>query len=161
MMVLDPVIQLILLALILVWLVVLTALTFKQLSFLNRLSRGQSKTSLEAILKQLLTEQDSASARIQEIVGHVEQLKGSAQSHFQKIGFIRFNPYADTGGNQSFCLCLLNDYNDGIVITSLHSREQTRIYAKQVSHDTVDQKDFSKEEIESIKQAKSISKKSK
>lgn len=161
MMFVPPVVQLILLIVILVWLVVLTALTFKQLSFLSRLRRGQSKTSLEAILKQILSEQDRASARVQEIVGHVEQLKVAAQGHFQKIGFIRFNPYADTGGNQSFCLCLLNDYNDGIVITSLHSREQTRIYAKQVSHDTTDQKDFSKEEIESIKQAKSIAKKSK
>lgn len=149
-----------LMVIIVVWLLALTVLNLKHISFVRRLTRGKSKTTLEESLKQLLSQQDDAMGKIKVILAQIEHLRVSAQDHYQKIGFVRFNPYADTGGNQSFCLCLLNDYNDGIVITSLHSREQTRIYAKQVSHDALDQKDFSKEETESIRQAKSISKKS-
>lgn len=48
----------------------------------------------------------------------------------QKIGIVRFNPFSDSGGNMSFALALLDGKNNGIVISSLHSREGTRIYAK-------------------------------
>jgi hypothetical protein len=155
----PPIMQLLFFILVLVWLVVLTLLNLKHIAFFNRLRRGKSEASLEESLKYLLTQQDDTSLQLQEMVKALEKVRIQNQSHYQKIGFVRFNPYADTGGNQSFCLCLLNDYNDGIVITSLHSREQTRIYAKEIQHEKIDVKDFSKEEAQSIKLAKSISKK--
>jgi hypothetical protein len=154
----PPILQIIFFLVILAWLVVLTLLNVKHMAFFNRLRQGKSTASLEESLKYLLHQQDAAAKHIQDITKALESMRDQNQSHYQKIGFIRFNPYADTGGNQSFCLCLLNDYNDGIVITSLHSREQTRIYAKEIKHDQIDLKDFSKEEAESIKLAKSFSK---
>jgi Protein of unknown function (DUF4446) len=45
---------------------------------------------------------------------------------------VRFNPFADGGGNFSFSLALLNDYNTGVIITSMHGRQQNRIYAKKI-----------------------------
>ena len=55
-------------------------------------------------------------------------LKGSVQH----IGLVRFNPFQETGGDQSFALALLDGRGDGIVISSLHSRAMTRFYAKPV-----------------------------
>ena len=52
---------------------------------------------------------------------------------FQRIGLVRFNPFEDTGGNQSFALALLDAEEDGIIISSLHSRGATRIYAKAIA----------------------------
>ena len=52
---------------------------------------------------------------------------------FQRIGLVRFNPFEDTGGNQSFALALLDANGDGIVFSSLHSRTGTRVYAKAVN----------------------------
>lgn len=54
---------------------------------------------------------------------------GSAISH---LGLVRFDAFDDTGGGQSFALALIDDDGDGIVLTSLHSRQTTRVFIKDV-----------------------------
>jgi len=54
------------------------------------------------------------------------------QLAISKLGLVRFNPFNDTGGNQSFCLALLDSHNSGLVISSIHARTGTRFYAKQI-----------------------------
>lgn len=67
---------------------------------------------------------------------------------------MRFNPFSQTGGNQSFSLALLDGNNDGIVISSLHNREETRVYAKIVKKgESEKEMPFSDEEREAIRQA--------
>lgn len=61
-----------------------------------------------------------------------KQLQNDFAFAFQKIGVIRFNPFADGGGNFSFCIALLNAKNTGVIITSMHGREQNRIYTKKI-----------------------------
>jgi hypothetical protein len=51
----------------------------------------------------------------------------------QRIGVVRFNPFEDTGGNQSFALAVLDAAANGFVLSSLHSRQATRVYLKTVS----------------------------
>ncbi len=62
------------------------------------------------------------------------KLKSNSRSAIQKTGIVRFNPFADGGGNLSFSLALLNDHNNGLVVTSMHGREQNRIYAKKIQN---------------------------
>jgi hypothetical protein len=50
----------------------------------------------------------------------------------QRVGLIRFNPFEDTGGNQSFALALLDRNGDGLIVSSLHARTLTRVYGKAV-----------------------------
>lgn len=50
----------------------------------------------------------------------------------KKVGLVKFNSFADEGGNLSFSLALLDSHNDGVVMTSLHGRQQNRIYSKAV-----------------------------
>ena len=59
--------------------------------------------------------------------------RSSGRKAFQRIGLVRFNPFEDTGSNQSFALALLDADDDGVVISSLHARGGTRIYAKAVA----------------------------
>lgn len=54
------------------------------------------------------------------------------KNSFQKMGMVRYNPFKDTGGNQSFSLAILDLENNGFVITSIHGREVNRVYAKNV-----------------------------
>ncbi len=51
----------------------------------------------------------------------------------QHIGLVRYNPFDDTGSDQSFAIALLDDQRDGIVLSSLHGRTNTRIFAKPVA----------------------------
>jgi len=71
----------------------------------------------------------------------------------EKIKLLRFNPFDDVGGDQSFILVLLNKENSGILITSLHHRSFTRIYAKNIKNGQGDNITLSKEEKSAILKA--------
>lgn len=71
----------------------------------------------------------------------------------EKIKLVRFNPFDDVGGDQSFILVLLNKENSGILLTSLHHRSFTRIYAKSIKNGQGDNITLSKEEKSAILKA--------
>ncbi len=60
-----------------------------------------------------------------------------AQRAVQKVGFLRFNPFQDTGGDNSFIIVLLDAENTGFILSSLYMREATRLYAKAVERGRV------------------------
>jgi len=67
-----------------------------------------------------------------------------------KIGITRFNPFDDVGGDQSFILTILDKNNSGAIITSLHNRDITRIYAKPIKNGVGENITLSKEEKSAI-----------
>ena len=67
-----------------------------------------------------------------------------------KIGVNRFNPFDDVGGDQSFILTILDKNNSGAIITSLHNRDITRIYAKSIKNGAGENITLSKEEKSAI-----------
>ena len=80
----------------------------------------------------------------------------NAPGGIEKVKLIRFNPFDDVGGDQSFILVLLNKENSGVLLTSLHHRSFTRIYAKPIKNGQGDNITLSKEEKSAI--LKTISK---
>lgn len=71
----------------------------------------------------------------------------------EKMKLIRFNPFDDVGGDQSFILVLLNKENSGLLLTSLHHRSFSRIYAKAIKNGQGDNITLSKEEKSAILKA--------
>ena len=71
-----------------------------------------------------------------------------------KVGVVRFNPFKDLGGNQSFVISLLDGENSGMVFSSLHTREGTRIYAKPIVKGESHKYSLTKEEEDAIKIAR-------
>ena len=67
-----------------------------------------------------------------------------------KINLVRYNPFGDLGGDQSFILCLLDNNNSGAIITSLHNRENTRVYAKAIINGQSDNSALSAEETKAL-----------
>lgn len=61
-----------------------------------------------------------------------QELIDKAALASQKISIVRFNPFGDTGGDQSFVLAVLDDHNSGYVLTSIHGRGGTRVYVKPI-----------------------------
>jgi len=62
----------------------------------------------------------------------LEILKSDGRFSVQKVGLLRYNPFKEVGGNQSFSIALLDANDSGIIITSLYSREGNRVYGKPV-----------------------------
>jgi len=64
----------------------------------------------------------------------LKELKEKSKFCFQKIGIVRYNPFSEVGSNQSFSIALLDNNNDGVIITSLYARDGNRVYAKPVKN---------------------------
>lgn len=69
---------------------------------------------------------------IKELKDSFESFKNVSKSDIQKVGLVKFNPFNETGGDHSFSLALLDGHKNGIIITSLHTRERTRLYIKEI-----------------------------
>lgn len=82
----------------------------------------------------------------------VASLQQQAAQSLKKIGIVRFNPYRDTGGDQSFALCILDSYDNGLMVTAIHGREGTRVYAKPIIEQKSDY-ELSHEEKAALEQA--------
>lgn len=104
----------------------------KMTSHYNRLTKGiDPKTLMNALqgIQHKLAEHE----RLQSVTkSDLQKIKDAMHLHVQQVTLKRFNPFGDTGGDQSFILALLDGNSDGVVITSLHSRENTRFYVKSV-----------------------------
>ena len=105
-------------------------------------------------LHDLLAGNASAIERAAERMAEMEAVHGSIDARtrrsLQHIGMVRFNPFEDTGSDQSFAIALLDDRRDGVVISSLHGRSNTRVFAKPVA-DGGSAHNLSDEEAEAIR----------
>ena len=104
-------------------------------------------------LKEVLAQFKDLEKSFEIISEELRALKKENKFNVQKVGIIRFNPFKEIGGNQSFSAALLDGNDSGIVITSLYSREGNRVYGKPVKTGTSDYL-LSNEEKEAIEKAK-------
>ena len=135
------------------WLLVITILLVRMLIHYRRLTSDVSKKDLVSSLNHLISISERNSKDIELLNGKLDKEVAENKKHLQRFGFKRYNPFTDTGGDQSFTAAFLDDLGDGIMISSLHSRENTRLYAKKVDGGKVISQTLSSEEQEVIKQA--------
>jgi hypothetical protein len=125
-----------LLALVAVGLAVALAVVARRASRLEErladLTRGEDGRSLAGVLDAHLEKVVAVARRQDELDAHVAALDEEARRAVQGVALVRFNTFEDTGGNQSFALALVDPSGDGVVVTSLHARNQTRLYARSV-----------------------------
>ena len=90
--------------------------------------------------------------QLEDVAARTAVLEGAQRRAFQRVGLVRYNPFEETGGNQSFALALLDAGGDGWVLSSLHARSGTRVYAKAIKGGRSDA-GLSAEETTAIAQA--------
>ncbi|MEK7119954.1 MAG: DUF4446 family protein [Patescibacteria group bacterium] len=98
----------------------------------KKLFRGKKASDLERLVMSYIQDITIASNEIEKIKNHLNDLQKQTDGALQKFSLKRFNPFEEVGGDQSFSFALLNEENSGFVVTSLHTREGTRIYAKAI-----------------------------
>ena len=138
------------------WLLVLTGFNFWSFIHYKKFTAGTEEKNIFSILEKILADLKLETEKTAQLIRKVKEIEADDVSHVQKVGLIRFNPFAETGGDQSFCLALLDAHDSGLVISSLHSRGSTRIYAKPVKEGKEVGYAFSEEEKKAIKGAKKI-----
>jgi len=123
----------ILFSVIALWLLGITLVLFLQQKFLNRFTKDLKQKSLKGSLEKILKEIDGSKLKVKDLEKEIKNLQVEGLSHVQKVGLIRFNPFNEIGGDHSFVLAVMDGEEDGFVITCLHTRERTRMYAKEIS----------------------------
>lgn len=149
-----PVLILIVIAL-LVW-NIYTHLNLRKIKEQNQaLFAGNKVKNLEGVILEQAKSIKTLDKDIQELYNISNQINNLSLRSLHKTGLVRFNPFKEVGGDQSFSIALLNGKNNGIVLSSLYTREGTRIYSKAITAGKSEKYPLTEEEKQSIKIAMS------
>ena len=108
-------------------------------SKLKRIGRSYSQfmsgTGIEDLeqviidMKERISGQEKSDEKLK---GSVEAINETLRHKKGNVGILRYNAFADRGSDLSFSLAIVDDQEDGLVLSGLHSRDQTFVYAKPV-----------------------------
>lgn len=93
---------------------------------------GAAEGTGTEIMRDLLRRVARAETKMEEMEPRLASAETISAMSIQKIGFLRFNPFQDMGGDNSFVAALLDRDDNGIVLSSLTMREGARLYAKEI-----------------------------
>lgn len=109
----------------------------RRLAYATRAYRGlvdeASGGSLGTTLVGQAARVEAVDARLGELAATFGTLETRSRGSLQHVGLVRFNPFEDTGSDQSFAIALLDADHSGIVVSSLHGRAGTRVFAKPIT----------------------------
>jgi hypothetical protein len=142
------------LAVAVVVLLVVAVVLLRRTASLDRrianLTRGGDGKTLESTLEAHLDKVYAVAREVDELAARSAVLEQTQRAAFQRLGLVRYNPFEDTGGNQSFALALLDQEGDGFIVSSLHTRTATRVYGKAITHGRAESA-LSDEEAEALR----------
>jgi len=111
-------------------------------------NKKKAPENLKGVLEQLKKLDKSFDDLSQDL----KNLKEENKRNLRKVGLVRFNPFKELGGDQSFSVAVLDEEDNGFVITSHYGREANRVYAKPVNNGK-SSNSLSNEEKEAINKA--------
>lgn len=141
------------LMILLVWNILLQWQIWQTRKKLKVFFAGKKAADLEGVLFESIKRLKKSESDIKNLFQTSEFLRKMAEQSIQKVGLVRFNPFKDTGGDQSFSIALLDSQDNGLVISNLYTPQGTRIYAKPIINGQSVKYNLSKEELLAIKEA--------
>ena len=97
---------------------------------------GENGKNLEKAILDKFSTVDVLEAEVHELSERVENVSGRLVSSYQKIGLVKYDAFKEMGGNLSFALCLLDDNNNGFILNTMHGRESSYTYIKEIENGT-------------------------
>lgn len=109
-------------------------------TILSRRVAALCRNSKGASLEEVITSNNQDVVSLKETQGkhdkEIDRLQHQIKRSIQNINVVRFNPYKDTGGNQSFAIAITDSHNNGVVLSSLYYRERVNVFAKPIENGT-------------------------
>jgi hypothetical protein len=124
----------------------------------NRIMKGTSAVSLEEMINSYQTKVDTAEENAALAVDHTRLLSNQIRHCVQKVGVVRFKAFEDVGSDLSYAVALLDDQNDGVVLTSIFGRNSSTSYAKPIEKG-ISRYTLSDEELYAMNKALGLEKK--
>lgn len=132
-----------------IWLIILQV-NLKKIKK-NQALIGGGNRSLEDVVVEQAKNLKVLDKDIHELYNISNQINSLALRGLHKVGMIRFNPFKDIGGDQSFAIAMLNGKNNGLVLSSLYTKEGTRVFSKAVKAGKAEKHPLTEEEEAVIK----------
>ncbi len=115
--------------------IIVTIIALRQHSLIRRyrnLFTGDRPENLDDLMVGYSDQINTIQKRLQGIEAQLATMEFTAKKYLQTPGIVRFQAFADTGSDLSFSIAMLDRNRDGIVISSLYGRAESRIYAKPI-----------------------------
>ena len=101
----------------------------KYKNFMKKIGNGKN---IEEDLETFMHVVRNVEKRNEEISNYIKEIEGNLKTCIKKVGMVRYSAFQDTGSDLSFSLALLDEYNTGVVLNGIYSREMSNIYAKPI-----------------------------
>ncbi|BCZ49466.1 hypothetical protein psyc5s11_55330 [Clostridium gelidum] len=118
----------------------------------KRLMRGTSNKNLEEILLERLDSIDEAKEVSEKALKECEKLEVKLKDCIQKVAIMRYKAFENVGSDLSFSIAMLDDNNDGIILTGIYGRQESTTYAKPIDKG-ISRYDLSEEELYVLNEA--------
>lgn len=118
----------------------------------NFFMQGENGASLERKLSVEVSEIRDAAKGLETMMTEQAAIRNIQSNTIQKIGFIKYNAFENIGNDLSFALTLLDGNNNGICISSIYGRNESRIFSKPIVKGK-SLVSLSQEELESLNEA--------
>lgn len=116
-----------------IWVILLQRRVSRLIDHYNRLVEGTSGDSLLDALDRYVDRMNETVEQVNGLTELCETVEKDLASTIRRVGIVRYNPFNDTGSDQSFAVALLNGNGSGVVLSSLFGRNSTRIFAKAIT----------------------------
>lgn len=100
---------------------------------LRAFTRGESGASLEGTIRRHIADADRIEKNHADIRSALTALHERILQKTVSPSIMRFNPFEGGGTNQSFSVALIDEKGDGFILSSLHTREKTSLFAKPIT----------------------------
>jgi Na+-transporting methylmalonyl-CoA/oxaloacetate decarboxylase gamma subunit len=112
----------------------------------RRLMRGVSCKNLEELINTKLDDVEEAKIMCEKALSNSEILQDRIKNCIQKVAIMRYKAFENVGSDLSFSIAILDDNNDGVLLTGIYAREESTTYAKPIDKG-ISRYDLSEEEI--------------
>ena len=118
----------------------------------KKMMRGVNNKNLEGLLEDYLNKVEKIELDSSDVVGKFNRIDESIKKCVQKVAMVRYKAFEDVGSDLSFSIALLDDGNDGIVLTGIYGRMESTTYAKPIDKG-ISRYDLSEEELQALSEA--------
>lgn len=123
----------------------------------NRFMKGKDMESMEDVIMSQFDRMETLEQSVEGNTGDIRKMEEKLQKAYQKVGLVKYDAFREMSGSLSYSFALLDQKDNGVVISSMYSREGCYSYAKEVIHGE-SAINLSEEEKEALKKAINVDK---
>lgn len=118
----------------------------------RKMMRGVNNRNLEELLNEKLDSIEKANLSSENALEEIAKVEKRMKDCVQKVAIMRYKAFEDVGSDLSFSIAILDDHNDGVILTGIYGRNESTTYAKPIDKG-ISRYDLSEEEIHVLNEA--------